>query len=130
MQDYELLDYYINAAPIVSTGAERFRTEKFIKVNDPVEGYILKQYNPDNNSYEPYSMIPAKDGVETSENRLQRLQNFAEFCPFEMPLMAKVSEIFGAINFDGEVNEDIINRIKNILLDFSSVGKIIVFKDC
>lgn len=130
LQDYELLDYYINAAPIVSTGAERFRTEKFIKVNDPVEGYILKQYNLDNNSYEPYSMIPAKDGVETSENRLQRLQNFAEFCPFEMPLMAKVSEIFGAINFDGEVNDDVINRIKNILLDFSSVGKIIVFKDC
>ena len=130
MQDYELLDYYINAAPIVSTGAERFRTEKFIKVNDPVEGYILKQYNPDNNSYEPYSMIPAKDGIETSENRLQRFQNFAEFCPFEMLLMAKVSEIFGAINFDGEVNDDIINRIKNILLDFSSVGKVIVFKDC
>lgn len=130
LQDYELLDYYINAAPIVSTGAERFRTEKFIKVNDPVEGYILKQYNPDTNSYEPYTMIPAKEGVETSEDRLQRLQNFAEFCPFEMPLMAKVAEIFGAINFDGEVNDEIINRIKNILLDFSSVGKIIVFKDC
>ena len=41
-----------------------------IKVNDPVEGYILKQYNTDNNSYEPYTMIPAKEGVETSEDRL------------------------------------------------------------
>ena len=41
-KEYEMIDYYINAAPIVSTGAERFRTDKFIKVNDPVEGYILK----------------------------------------------------------------------------------------
>jgi hypothetical protein len=47
-----------------------------------------------------------------------------------MPLMAKVTEIFNAVNFDGEVDDEIINRIKNILLDFSSVGKIIVFKDC
>ena len=130
MQDYELEDYYINAAPIVSTGSERFRTERFIKVNDPVEGYILKRYNSDTNSYEPYSMIPAKPGVETKEMRLHRLQNFAEFCPYEMPTMARISEMFAAINFDGEVTEDIINRIKNILLDFSSSGKLIVFKDC
>lgn len=130
VQDYELEDYYINAAPIVSTGSERFRTERFIKVNDPVEGYILKRYNSDTNSYEPYSMIPAKTGVETKEMRLHRLQNFAEFCPYEMPTMARISEIFAAINFDGEVTEDIINRIKNILLDFSSSGKLIVFKDC
>ena len=130
VQDYELEDYYINAAPIVSTGSEKFRTERFIKVNDPVEGYILKRYNSDTNSYEPYSMIPAKSGVETKEMRLRRLQNFAEFCPYEMPTMARISEMFAAINFDGEVTEDIVNRIKNILLDFSSSGKLIVFKDC
>lgn len=130
LQDYEMVDYYINAAPIVSTGAERFRTEKFIKVNDPVEGYILKQYDPETNEYKPYDMVPAKAGVETSKDRLRRLQNFAEFCPFEMPEMAKIAEIFAAIDYEGEVNEEIINRIKNILLNFSSVGKLIVFKDC
>lgn len=130
LQDYELLDYYINAAPIVSTGAERFRTEKFIKVNDPVEGYILKRYNEASNSYETYSMIPAKDGIESNEHRLQRLQNFAEFCPFEMPEMSRTVEMFKAFEFEGEITPEILDRIKNILLDFSSIGKLIAFKDC
>lgn len=130
LQDYEMVDYYINAAPIVSTGAERFRTEKFIKVNDPVEGYILKRYNQDTNSYEPYNLIPAKDGVEPSEHRLQRLQNFVEYCPFEMPTMAKVAALFSALEFEGEVTPEILSKIQNILLDFSSVGKLIVFKQC
>lgn len=130
LQDYELIDYYINAAPIVSTGAERFQTAKFIKVNDPVEGYILKQYNHDNNSYEEYKMIPAKVGNELEEKRLLRLQNFAEYCPFEMPTMARIVEMFSAIDFDGEIADDTINRIKNILLDFSNSGKLMIFKDC
>lgn len=130
LQDYEMIDYYINAAPIVSTGAERFRTDKFIKVNDPVEGYIIKQYNVNTNEYEVYQLIPAKDGHESTENRLRRLQNFAEFCPFEMPMMAKITEMFSAINFDGEVTDDVLNRIKKILIDFSSSGKLIVYKDC
>jgi hypothetical protein len=130
LQDYEMIDYYINAAPIVSTGAERFRTDKFIKVNDPVEGYIIKQYNANSNEYEVYQLIPAKDGHESTENRLRRLQNFAEFCPFEMPMMAKITEMFSAINFDGEVTDDILDRIKKILIDFSSSGKLIVYKDC
>ena len=130
LQDYELIDYYINAAPIVSTGAERFQTAKFIKVNDPVEGYILKQYNSDTNSYQEYKMIPAKAGNESAEHRLLRLQNFAEYCPFEMPTMARIVEIFSAIDFDGDITEDTVNRIKNILLDFSNSGKLMIFKDC
>ena len=129
-QKYEMIDYYINAAPIVSTGAERFKTDKFIKVNDPVEGYIIKQYNADSNEYEVYQLIPAKDGHESTENRLRRLQNFVEFCPFEMPMMAKITEMFSVINFDGEVTEDILDKIKKILIDFSSSGKLIVYKDC
>ena len=125
-----MIDYYINAAPIVSTGAERFKTDKFIKVNDPVEGYIIKRYNPASNSYEVYPLIPAKDGHETREDRLQRMQNFAEFCPFEMPIMAKVIEMSAAIDFDGDVTDDLLNRIKNILIDFSSSGKLLIYKDC
>lgn len=130
LPDYELIDYYINAAPIVNTVAERFRTDKFIKVNDPVEGYILKQYDSESNSYVPYQMVPSKKGFENNESRLQRLQNFAEYCPFEMPTMAKVVEMFSAIDFEGDIQEDTIERIKNILLDFSSVGKLIAFKNC
>lgn len=130
LQDYEMIDYYINAAPIVSTGAERFKTDKFIKVNDPVEGYIIKRYNPESNSYEVYPLIPAKNGHETREDRLQRMQNFAEFCPFEMPIMAKVIEMSAAIDFDGDVTDDLLNRIKNILIDFSSSGKLLIYKDC
>ena len=130
LQDYEMIDYYINAAPIVSTGAERFKTDKFIKVNDPVEGYIIKRYNPTFNLYEVYSLIPAKDGHGSNESRLQRMQNFAEFCPFEMPTMAKVIEMSAAIDFDGDVTDDLLNRIKNILIDFSSSGKLLIYKDC
>lgn len=130
IQDYELWDYYINAAPLVSTGAERFRKEKFIKVNDPVEGYILKQYDEKSNSYTVYPLIPVKEGIESPEHRLKRLQNFVEYCPYEMPVMAKVVEMFAALNFEGDVNDDILLKIKNIILDFSSSGKLIIFKDC
>ena len=130
IQDYELWDYYINAAPLVSTGAERFRKEKFIKVNDPVEGYILKQYDEKSNSYTVYPLIPVKEGIESPEHRLKRLQNFVEYCPYEMPVMAKVVEMFSALNFEGDVNDDILLKIKNVLLDFSSSGKLIIFKDC
>ena len=130
IQDYELWDYYINAAPLVSTGAERFRKEKFIKVNDPVEGYILKQYDEKSNSYTVYPLIPGKEGIESPEHRLKRLQNFVEYCPYEMPVMAKVVEMFATLNFDGDVNDDILLKIKNIILDFSSSGKLIIFKDC
>ena len=130
LQDYEMIDYYINAAPIVSTGSERFRTDKFIKVNDPVEGYIIKQYNSNINEYEVYQMIPTKDGHESNENRLRRMQNFVEFCPFEMPIMAKITEMFSVINFDGEITNDILDKIKKILIDFSSSGKLIIYKDC
>ena len=130
IQDYELWDYYINAAPLVSTGAERFRKEKFIKVNDPVEGYILKQYDEKSNSYTVYPLIPVKEGIEPPEHRLKRLQNFVEYCPYEMPVMAKVVEMFAALNFEGDVNDDILLKIKNVLLDFSSSGKLIIFKDC
>ena len=130
LQDYEMIDYYINAAPIVSTGAERFKTDKFIKVNDPVEGYIIKQYNSDFNSYEVYSLIPAKDGHESNEDRLQRMQNFAEFCPFEMPIIAKVMEMSTAIDFNGDITNELLNRIKNVLIDFSSSGKLLIYKDC
>ena len=130
LQDYELTDYYINAAPIVSTGAERFQTAKFIKVNDPVKGYILKRYNSNTNDYKEYDMIPSKVGNESIEQTLLRLQNFAEYCPFEMPTMARIVEMFAAIDFDGEIADDTINRIKNILLDFSNSGKLMIFKDC
>ena len=47
-----------------------------------------------------------------------------------MPAMAKVVEVLSAINFKGDITEDVLSRIKNILLDFSSIGKLIVFKDC
>ena len=130
IQDYELWDYYINAAPLVSTGSERFRKEKFIKVNDPVEGYILKHYDEKSNSYVVYPLIPVKEGIESPEHRLKRLQNFVEYCPYEMPVMAKVVEMFAALNFEGDVNDDILLQIKNVLLDFSSSGKLIIFKDC
>lgn len=130
LQDYEMIDYYINAAPIVSPGAERFKTDKFIKVNDPVEGYIIKHYDSDFNLYKPYPLIPDKNGHETNEDRLQRIQNFVEFCPFEMPAMVKTVDMITAITFDGEITDEILNKIKNLLIDFSSSGKLLIYKDC
>jgi hypothetical protein len=38
--------------------------------------------------------------------------------------------MFSAIDFDGEVTDDILDRIKKILIDYSSSGKLIVYKDC
>lgn len=130
LQDYELEDYYINAAPIVSTSAERFKTDKFIKVNDPVQGYVIKRRNEKNNSYEPYPLIPPKIGNESNDDKLQRVQNFAEFCPFEMPKMGKLIELSSAVSYEEELDASIVERIKNILLDLSSAGKLMIFKDC
>lgn len=130
LQDFNLIDYYINAAPIISTGKLRFSTDKFVKVNDPVKGYIIKQYNQEYNNYTDYRLIPAKDGHESEEHKLARLQNFTEYCPFEMPELAKELELLSVLEFEGEVTEDIIKRIQNLLLDFSISGKLIAFKNC
>jgi hypothetical protein len=132
LQDYETMDYQINAAPIVSTASERFRKEPFIKVNDPVVGYILKRYDPIVNSYKEFSLIPPKQGHESTEDTLKRLQNFTEYCPYEMPVMIKTFEMMSAIDFDEDedISEELVERIKNVLLDLSSAGKIIALIDC
>ena len=44
--------------------------------------------------------------------------------------MAKVIAMFSAIDYEGELTEDILNRIKNIIIDFSNSGKLKAFKDC
>ena len=129
LQEHQLEDYFINAAPIVSTGTMRFMTDLFIKVKDPVQGYILHR-RTDKNEYKPHPLLPVKEGEVSELEKLKRRQNFAEYCPFEMPQAAKQLEIFSALTFEGNATEDTVSRIKNIILDLYSTGKLFVVKDC
>lgn len=129
--NYELEDYYINAAPLVNTGSVRFKTDKYIKVNDPVQGYILMHYNIKNNTYSEWPLMPPSLGPETLTDKLKRRRNFAEFCPFEMPNMANVNEKVSILKFDAnKLDDQILMRLKKLLIDYSTSGKLLMLKQC
>ena len=132
--DFELEDYYIYAANIISTWEERRSTAKYIKVNDPVLGYVLKRYNESMNAYEEWVLLPPKKVIEDQKDKYKRLQNFAEYGCFEMPIMAKISSLTRVLEFDqNDKNidmEEVEQQIENLLLEFSRAGKIILNKLC
>jgi hypothetical protein len=43
--DYDVVDYQITSAPLISRYAERNHREKYVKVQDDVRGYVLKKYD-------------------------------------------------------------------------------------
>ena len=135
MQEYDYIDYLINSAPIISTYSERFHTEPFVKVNDPVRGYILKRLGNDN-EYREYDVIPPIIGEETNEEKLRRLENFA-VGSMEMPHMHNVNYLTKNIDFDGNYNsmseEDqktLFNSINNLLKQYSTSNRLLIFEDC
>lgn len=89
--EYALIDYQINAAPLVSSVMEKFSRDPFIKVKDPVWDYVIKKYNERGNVYKEHPLLPAfsEDGIST-EQRNQRRINYMNNCPFEMPIRARV----------------------------------------
>lgn len=129
--DSNLLDYQINAAPLISPSVERFHREPFIKVKDPVWDYIIKKYDKDTNSYTEYSVLPSMiDNTESMDTQNQRRINFIENCPFELPNRFKTLSDIRAIDFQGPFNEDAATELRAVLQNMSMSGKILIVKKC
>ena len=65
--DYDLIDYKIASAPLITEFQERNHNEDYVKVRDDVQGYILKKLDKVNNLYVPKSLIPSSPEIETPE---------------------------------------------------------------
>lgn len=147
--DYNYDDFLINIAPEVYPGRENFETAPYIKVIDPVEGYILKEKN--GNGYQNKNLIPIQNDNESIENKLIRLRNYKENCPFEMPELNKKYDFLKILEEDFQIifNEietlrndpdklkqkqnqlnDYKNRIKALLIDYSNQKKLYILKNC
>lgn len=135
-QDFNSVDYQINSAPMISKFAESYHQEPFVKVIDPIRGFILKKLNA-NNQYEEYpTYIPQVQG-ESTEEKLKRFQNFQEECPLELVNMHNTNFLVKSIDFKGEFKDmdgneqkDLITQIKSLLTSFSTSNKIYIVKDC
>ena len=130
--EYNNTDYLINSAPIVSSFSERYHQEPYIKVKDAIQGVILKQYNATDNTYFPKSLVPGTIQDESYSDKLVRIQNFLENCPFELPNMYKTVRVAQLIDYNGTLEEAMlhIEDVKNLLNEFSSSNKAIIIVDC
>lgn len=132
--EYNNKDYLINAAPIISSFAERYHKEPYIKVKDAIQGLILKRYDALNNVYYADQRVPVYVEYEEETSRLNRLQNFVENCPFEMPNMYATVRLTQIIDYEGSLQEeDLKNNIqdvKNLLVQYSSSSKALIIVDC
>lgn len=135
-QEYNYTDYLIAAAPIVSTYAQSYHQEPFIKVNDPVQGYILKKLD-NNNQYQEYALIPAPKSDDDYQSKMNRLQNFSENSPLEMPNMHNTLFLTKTIDFDGnfesldsEEQSETLDNIRNLLTQYITSNKASIIKDC
>lgn len=130
--EYDNKDYLINAAPIVSSFAERYHKEPYIKVKDAVQGLILKRYDARNNVYYEDIRVPVYVDDEDGTSKLSRLQNFVENCPFEMPNMYATVRLTQLIDYEGPLKEALkhIEDVKNLLVQYSSSSKALIVIDC
>ena len=132
--EYNNVDYQINTAPIISSFSEKYHTEPYVKVKDPIYGFILKYYDFSHNEYktDKHQMLPETIYEESKDEKLLRMQNFAENCPFELPNMYSTVRISQLIDYDGTLEDGLkhIEEVKNLLNQFSSSNKAIIVVDC
>lgn len=135
-QEYNYTDYQIAAAPIISTYAESYHQEPFVKVNDPVRGYVLKKLDS-NNQYQEYDLIPPPVPDENYQSKMNRLQNFSENSPLEMPNMHNTLFLTKTVDFDGKFEDldvdeqkQTIDGIRNLLTQYITSNKASLIKDC
>lgn len=135
-QEYNYTDYQIAAAPIISTYAESYHQEPFVKVNHPVQGYVLKKLDS-NNQYQEYDLIPPPVPDEDYQSKMNRLQNFSENSPLEMPNMHNTLFLTKTVDFDGKFEDldadeqkQTIDGIRNLLTQYITSNKASLIKDC
>ena len=135
-QEYNYTDYQIAAAPIISTYAESYHQELFVKVNNPVQGYVLKKLDR-NNQYQEEDLIPPPVPDEDYQSKMNRLQNFSENSPLEMPNMHNTLFLTKTVDFDGKFEDldadeqkQTIDGIRNLLTQYITSNKASLIKDC
>ena len=135
-QEYNYTDYQIAAAPIISTYAESYHQDPFVKVNAPVRGYVLKKLD-NNNQYQEYDLIPPPVADESYQSKMNRLQNFSENSPLEMPNMHNTLFLTKTVDFDGKFEDldadeqkQTIDGIRNLLTQYITSNKASLIKDC
>ena len=135
-QEYNYTDYQIAAAPIISTYAESYHQELFVKVNNPVQGYVLKKLDR-NNQYQEEDLIPPPVPDEDYQSKMNRYQNFSENSPLEMPNMHKTLFLTKIVDFDGKFEDldadeqkQTIDGIRNLLTQYITSNKASLIKDC
>lgn len=135
-QEYNYTDYLIAAAPIISTYAESYHQEPFVKVNDPVQGYILKKLD-NSNQYQEYDIVPPPVANEDYQSKMNRLQNFSENSPLEMPNIHNILFLTKTVDFDGKFEDldadeqqQTIDGIRNLLTSYITSNKASLIKDC
>ena len=135
-QEYNYTDYQIAAAPIISTYAESYHQELFVKVNNPVQGYVLKKLDR-NNQYQEEDLIPPPVPDEDYQSKMNRLQNFSENSPLEMPNMHNTLFLTKIVDFDGKFEDldvdeqkQTIDGIRNLLTQYITSNKASLIKDC
>lgn len=132
--DYFEKDLKIYLAPIVSPFMERFAKDNFIKVKDPIQGYILKYRTSKGDYVEEPSIIPRKSDTTID---YQALQNFYEYSVVEMPALYKHQHLYTAIAFDTDITnqtefeqEQTIQNILDTLTNYSISNRILLYLDC
>lgn len=140
--DYDLIDYKIASAPLITEFQERNHNEDYVKVRDDVQGYILKKLDKVNNLYVPKSLIPSSPEIETPEQGMQRIENFATYVPMlfinshekGVRTQALIFEnMFNVTNADelSEKQKQIAkDRIIDILKQNSIANMLRIFKEC
>lgn len=128
--DYEMQDYKINAAPMISSSVERFHSEEYVKVKDPIWDYVLKKYDSATNSYSEFSLLPEVKGHASPETIMQRRINYAEYSPFDMPARWKQKTMMQTLTYNGELTEQTTKALRDLLIDLSKSGKILITKIC
>lgn len=124
--DYSRTDFLISAAPTIAPALERFHTEPYIKVKDPVWGTRLRKYNQLTNSYEDYEILPNFMDNADQETKTKRKINFMEYYPFEMPNRF----VYQAFSWKGQPDQVVAKNLANALLNLTRSGKIILAKIC
>lgn len=129
-------DLQLNAAPIINAYQERTAKSKYVKVIDPVWGYILKSRKKDGTYKEETLFNMLSDSSVPLEVLEQRKSNFFANSPFLMPEQFTDLRIVRALEFDEreldnpKTREKIEKSLYSILSNLTKTGRLTVVKIC
>lgn len=129
-------DLQLNAAPIINAYQERTAKSKYVKVIDPIWGYILKKRADDGTYNEETLFGMLSDSSASLEVLEQRKSNFFANSPFIMPEQFTDLRIVRALEFDAKdlndskIAKNIENYLYSVLSNLTKTGRLTVVKIC